>query len=689
MTLRKMYENDAWVLLEDYFDQIRDHLTKTDVKGEERQRVINELRSHVQLKADEIVDQKGIVSYAGVLEIMGELGSPVEIASSYSQDDDTASSVAETGTLSPVKVVIGKKVLERELSLSPVVNPAAAKDNVNARSSPVPAKTRTMTDLAWMVFQLAVFSIPLMIFLHITVDTFYYYDWMDRWYNYHLQPFYITYPTLLDYLNYFLPGMIIIFLIPFYSIIFLGNKLIPNKSRKILNYGLLSTMTLFIVSMPVMFLTAGLPAILLFILSVIMLAIERAGNNSLVRHFYWRVETGLRDYVEGNYASGMKSIVNIFITSLVACTGMIIILSINLFNNEMHQMPFYFLYVYAGSLAGLVLIAAVLLLNIYLNTSNGKTTIYSLEISMMTGLFRWFLALIITIPTITSIPFFYISGPYFQPVLIILTFIGWLVLVLLPVLLIEMLLIKLIRKTTGIECDSVLSMIKNFVDTRLRSLTGSLEDHSPTSEVVELQSIPSWKLSHPPVENKTGANITGKKQQITVQQDPVIREKTIVDRDQHGKQPPVIRPSFDFSKLILSWKESTTLSFIKDIVLLYLKVTVLVLFLLFVYIYAESGRQVDFSYDVVVIALIYSALVFIISSYKLYSLSRKQEHSRPWYYWLLVILSWIMMLIVSLINQTITDYGEFYYSSGRDYFIALIFIASPFIIIQCRQLMKL
>ncbi|MFW9994778.1 MAG: hypothetical protein ACFFD4_22240 [Candidatus Odinarchaeota archaeon] len=677
MTLRKDYENDAWELLEDYFDKIRDSLLKASIKGETRQRVVTDLRSHVQMKADEIIARKDMVSYNDVLEIMAELGSPEEIASSYAQDLESVQVISTKDLYSPKNLVSEEVTEARETGkgetpfqgkVSPVYHDVKQVEPESNLFTVL--KTGLIT---WRVFQVIVFTFPWFLLDHIV-------------FRYIVSPYW-TSSEYLTYLSFntlqYIGFLYLLFVVVEHNVIrtviiprmgnFTGDQ---RTSTAVYRYGVFSTLVLPVALHAIVNVSAFLVSVILL---VIVLSCEKTLGTDFAKHAEWKLKSGLQAYLEGNGKKARSFIFSFLMSSIAIYTVLITILTF--------QMPlsiglaaFFGLFILGVS--GYLFSVIILYLNIWFNSSNEQKTfkVYSIEISSIVWAFRWFVAImfIMVMSTIS----------------IYTNILAWLFCAFIAgisLLFLERQFTNSVRKNTGLDYSLSKDVTKFLVKLNILPVVSTPVNPPPVSAGAEERPIP-WKATT--IKETEPYPVPSDKAKIIVNQAPVQTAAAIPSPHSTPAVEKNYQREFVSTKGIepiashpKSGEGSTFLSYAWDIIVLYLKVAIVGIFLL--------HFLVDVNYEpygdrAIVVSALYTLLVLIISSYKLYSLSNKEYKVKPYYYWLLSFISWVMIFGVAWMIETFTVGSPYYIDiySGEALTVILLF-ASPFILIQLASSKKL
>ncbi|MHA2298946.1 MAG: hypothetical protein ACXAEU_21880 [Candidatus Hodarchaeales archaeon] len=673
MTLKKYYNDDAWEVLEDYFDKIRDSLFKVNIKGEERQQVISDLRSHVQLKADETIEKNGIVSYNDVLEIMAELGSPQEITGSYGLEDDER-------TVTPRKKPVS---LKKSISSKIPIKPATIGDEstviatISSASRDYLAKTAGMATanrtafmklmiMTWRSFQVIIFSFPWFLLVGV-IQTFKQFN-IDSFYgNRDSIIFWLHDGSFTAFLQYqsmsffFIVFLYLVFIVVELAVIrsMITSRLGDFSAHQrvtllVYRYGLFSTLVLLVTYFSAIY---TIFSFYMAILIIVLLLIERTIDSNLARYMTWRIKNGLHAYLDGNSKDIFRSIFSLLLVTVLIYMGLVIVLSIQLMNYIFYirveaNMPG----LYLAAIIGFIYTSIILFLVLWLNNDKGVLKAHSMEINAVIWAFRWFLLVTLIIATYASS----------LPPNIFAWFL-WMVIFVLPLLLLEKVFIKMTRKLTGIDHSSVIDTIKSFIDSKLLLIVDSTSVPQSSDESVEVQPVTRIDKSRGEFADEI------KKKPSTLNSG--ISEQFQVQKSFRG-------PEIDFEKLKF-WKGSTILAFFRDIIFIYIKITFVVVFSVFIVLMANYTEYTTPSLDIIVVAICYTTLVFLMSSYKLYSFSRRYDRSNPYFYWLLTVISWLMMLVIPRFVELLTIYSSFYRNiTFGESLIILSLIASPFILIQ-------
>ncbi|MFW9994780.1 MAG: hypothetical protein ACFFD4_22250 [Candidatus Odinarchaeota archaeon] len=633
MTLKKYYENDAWEVLEQYYDRIRDYLLRANIKGEERQRVINELMGHVQMKADEIIEKKDTVSYADVLEIMKELGSPVEIANAYAQDEDNLATTPEE-LLAEKKVVSGEQlsVTDQEGIVSePAMKiPVDHRDDHPRELAGPTSGYNTVLEvllLLWRLFQVMAFLTP-WIFLGSMLVSF------TEWYGvYDRDITWVTWSSsyyLSDYLQHYLAFLLLFVVIEHYMI---REYIIPRiqspsshqqLATAVYRFGILSTAVLYVLmamhsQVAFFYVTAGL--IVLFI------------NETLA-------STGLKEYVHQHIRAlrskgsskqkeySKQILLNLFFTIVISYGSLIILLGM-LFRDSpfigfamIGNIP---LAIYSYLFAGTAIVFFLLFLEISITSKISTDRVYPVEISTIVWAFRLFLAALIVLS---------LAYPGQYDVFL------WTSCVVIPMFFIENIFTKTIVKLTDLDF-TLTSSIRNGTN-ELRLIASSLKSafNQKYGRITIIESTLDTTISTNAVMSSNAANAAHVGE---------INSNTPVGvTDYRYSQVPARGYSPDPVAELLPQK-SVFVSFIRDSIFLYVKVAILFLFLPVLYYAANFwDYYADQPYSGEP-AIAYIIFILLLSSYKLYSLSKRisfngsKKPGLPYYYWLLTALSWILL----------------------------------------------
>ncbi|MHA2298948.1 MAG: hypothetical protein ACXAEU_21870 [Candidatus Hodarchaeales archaeon] len=586
MTLRKDYENDAWEALEDYFDKIYVNLLKANIKGEERQRVIAELRGHVQLKADEILACKDIVSFSDVLDIMSELGSPVEIAESCDQ-------VGKENLVTPRDELLTES---KSLKTSGITDYPA---HVHLATV---SKSRGLNDvleislLAWRFIQVIFFILPWFFLRYNFVIYETNYDlggWSYEWFYYY-------------FTTYFSEYFVFLFLFVVLEHYIIRNYIFPRMRRPsihqsisivVFRFALLSNIALLVLTY------VNVAVGLIITVGVgILLVNEAFTDSALRRHVMLKTRDAISIYSNIGKIKGLFFLFNLILSSLVVYIGLTALLAYSFF--FVAKSPVITLIMIS---LGTLFTFSVLLLNMKLNRWISQEVAIPVEINSIVWAFRLFLAVSFVITF--NYPNFSDNNTF--------TGLFWLIL---PLILLENIFTKIIMRLTDVNFSLSVEIKKTFdgLNKILLPLSSSMKQHY--EEKVVKRHVTDLDITIEPVENY-------KEILEDVGQKAIPTTSNVVSTSIHKK----------------SWKESTLVAFIWDITIIYCKAVYLFLFLLLVgqlpYSYGYYFDPTGF--------ILYTISALFLSSYKLYSLSKNlkfMDIAYPYYYWSVTIVSWIMII---------------------------------------------
>ncbi|MHA2298947.1 MAG: hypothetical protein ACXAEU_21875 [Candidatus Hodarchaeales archaeon] len=651
MKLKKYYEDDAWELIEDYFDKIHESLLKANIKGEERQRVTSDLQSHVQMKADEIFDKKGVVTYTDVLEIMGEVGSPAEIAQSYVQDDE-AIAISEEELLSTKG---GVEIKEVEKPISGMINQLDEEHEELIPSTVEFNKKWEKRLLAWRFIQVLVFTYP---WLSLTSN------W--GWYWYQASNFLVGYYD--NRLNTLSVYLLFVFLSALLEYYYFPKNVFSRLNRQfshqrlsvvIFRYGFLSTLALF-VSFPPSIAYIGL----ITVGAAIFLNHERMINTDFFKHVKRKMENNwLIKSKNGNLIVNW-SLTNLLIATVGVYAGLMMLLLVALISAVMRS-PENLILFYCFTFLGMILAMSILLLNIRINQKLNQPMVFPQEVDIIVWSFRWFLAVFIVIATTTISTW---------------NVVIWGVLILLPLLAMEQVFTSMVKKETSLECN--LGKTLEVAYNELKIIGNPIW---PTRNMFNRDKA----IASPVIQDLTPEKLTTSKpiyvkasKAKTVQ---YIPSATPSKMDTTSEQPVITSDPLQKSSPLVSFIEEIISVYVKLIILAF-KLAFLSLVIVFVglisWVSWNQGNIQDWYFysllsQYLAYTIIYTSLTLIISSYKLYSKSNTIKHRFwPIYYWLLTLASWFMIGITYYVANPIP------YVSGGVLTVLILILASPFIIVQ-------
>lgn len=93
--LKERYELDAWNMISDYLKNLNNELLKAKVNSEKAREIVNDIASHIYYRADDYFEINGIIAYDNVLIVLNEIGTPIDIASTFIQNPEVLTSLED------------------------------------------------------------------------------------------------------------------------------------------------------------------------------------------------------------------------------------------------------------------------------------------------------------------------------------------------------------------------------------------------------------------------------------------------------------------------------------------------------------------------------------------------------------------------------------------------------------------
>ncbi|MHA1448816.1 MAG: HAAS signaling domain-containing protein [Candidatus Hodarchaeales archaeon] len=602
--MKRDYENDAWEMLEDYFDRIRAELIKANIKGDERRQVITDLRSHIQMKADEVLEHHDIVNYADILEFIGELGSPSEIAESYGHDMDNAKAKN-----------IEELLVEKKLS-SEFVPPVNESEYDKPQTATPPEASLSSGNQKSIIIELCLLSLRIFQVIIFTQPWF-----QLAMFSYNISWLGVRnlYSNLYVYegnvLNFYIPYILTVFILIMVEQYIVReilisrsyNPEIQEKSSILLfRFALLSNLVVFFI------LPSSFSILFYALIGTVLLLVNEAMTDSPLRTFLLkRITECYREITSNDTKYGMLILADLLLfyvgIYIVAVFYMNIIVPLIWSFTEYNL----WISVLEAIMIGLFLACIALIIKLIFN-SYFTYSLEKIEIVNIIWAFRFILASIFVVSWRMDLS---------------------IVLIALPLLFTEHIFTKIVTAVTKLDFTLWQEAMAAYTSViRLFSLSGGLESNKDNLSATTQSLIP----------------------------------------DQNTASQPI-------SKAQLGEKDSHLMEFIKKIAFVYLKVSVAFLFIMASYSLEIIIRDYynDYYYYIDSSSLFGTIIMLIfmlVSTYKLFTktTTNPEKPERPWFYWMMMIFSWILLFQITIIASMI---------NGTNFFL-IWFLSLPFLLIQ-------